>query len=98
MFAPGWNAFGNFAWSEGVATIAAKQGRLSLSDRTDTQRIPPGGTPGYAYGSVRVGWRPCKNLDLFAACENFTDENNRIHGSGINEPGKNFVFGTKVSS
>lgn len=136
MFAPGWSAFGNFAWSEGaveqfdgsvigtypasriqpltaqlglrwesadrkwwaegVATLAAKQDRLSLSDRTDTQRIPPGGTPGYAIGSVRVGWRPCRNLDLFAACENITDEDYRIHGSGINEPGRNFVFGTRI--
>ncbi|MEQ1851118.1 MAG: TonB-dependent receptor [Chthoniobacteraceae bacterium] len=83
-------------WAEGVATIAVRQDRLSLSDRTDTQRIPPGGTPGYATGSVRAGWRPCKDFDLYVACENFTDENYRIHGSGINEPGRNFVFGTRI--
>ena len=84
-------------WAEGVVTIAAKQNRLALSDRTDTQRIPPGGTPGYTVGSVRAGWRPCKNFDLYASCENITDENYRIHGSGINEPGRNFVFGTRIS-
>jgi len=46
---------------------------------------------------VRAGWRPCKNFDLYASCENITDENYRIHGSGINEPGRNFVFGTRIS-
>jgi outer membrane receptor protein involved in Fe transport len=28
----------------------------------------------------------------FAAVENLTDEDYRIHGSGVNEPGRNFVL------
>ena len=62
-----------------------------------SDRRPPGGTHGYSVYTVRAGWRPCPNVDLYAACENITDEDYRIHGSGINEAGRNFVFGTKLS-
>lgn len=92
-----WESEDSKWWAEAVGTIAARQDRLSVLDRLDTQRIPPGGTPGYAVGSIRMGWRPCKGFDLYAACENITDEDYRIHGSGINEPGRNFVFGTKLA-
>lgn len=92
-----WESANGKWWTEGVVTIVARQDQLSLSDTNDTQRIPPGGTPGYTVGSVRAGWRPCRNFNLYAACENISDENYRIHGSGINEPGRNFVIGTKFS-
>jgi hemoglobin/transferrin/lactoferrin receptor protein len=84
-------------WVEGSVTLARHQDRLSLGDRSDTQRIPPGGTRGYHVYTVRAGWRPCDNFDVYAACENISDEDYRIHGSGINEPGTNFVFGTKLA-
>jgi hemoglobin/transferrin/lactoferrin receptor protein len=35
-------------------------------------------------------------LTLTAAVENVTDESYRIHGSGVNEPGANFIFGAQM--
>ena len=92
-----WNSTDSKWWTEGVVTLARHQDRLSLGDIGDTQRIPPGGTGGYAVYTVRAGWKPCANLDVYAACENLSDEDYRIHGSGINEPGRNFVLGTKIA-
>ena len=42
--------------------------------------------------TVRGGWRVWKGLTLIGAIENLTDEDYRIHGSGQNEPGRNFVI------
>jgi len=81
------------AWIEGVVTIADEADRLSSSDLADTQRIPPGGTPGYAVLSLRSGWKIQENLELTLAIDNVTDEDYRIHGSGVNEPGINLIFG-----
>jgi hemoglobin/transferrin/lactoferrin receptor protein len=70
--------------------------RLSAADQSDTQRIPPGGTPGFTVATVRGGWRVNQALQLTMAVENFTDEAYRIHGAGVNQPGVNFVFGAQV--
>jgi len=78
-------------WAEALTTIAAKQDRLSTEDKRDTQRIPPGGTPGYAVFTVRGGWRITPNVSLTVAVENLADEDYRIVGSGLNEPGRNIV-------
>jgi hemoglobin/transferrin/lactoferrin receptor protein len=79
-------------WAEFAATFAEKQDRLSSGDKLDTQRIPVGGTPGYAVFNLRAGWNPCRFASIVAAVENLTDEDYRIHGSGLNEPGRNFVL------
>jgi len=78
-------------WFEGLITISDKQDRLSTRDKLDTQRIPPGGTPGYTVFSIRSGWKINKFIYLSAIFENITDEDYRIHGSGQNEPGRNFI-------
>ncbi|HWN95720.1 MAG TPA: TonB-dependent receptor [Methylomirabilota bacterium] len=83
-------------WAEGVCTLAEKQDRLSEADRSDTSRIPPGGTPGYVVGTLRAGWRINKNASLTAALENVANTDYRIHGSGINESGRNLVLGMDV--
>ena len=57
----------------------------------DLTRIPPGGTPGYAVAHVRLGWHHCRKATIGVALENLTDEDYRIHGSGVNEPGRNFI-------
>ncbi len=80
-------------WVEGVFTVADHQKRLSPTDVTDTQRIPPGGTPGYAIYTIRGGYRVSDTLSVHAAVENIADKDYRIHGSGQNEPGTNFVMG-----
>lgn len=79
-------------WVEGVATLVSSQTRLSTSDLTDTQRIPPGGTPGFTVFTVRGGWRFCENAAMSIAVENVGDRDYRFHGSGSNEPGTNGVI------
>lgn len=79
-------------WAEALTRVAARQSRLSPSDERDTQRIPPGGTPGYAILTLRGGAQVTKNLKLNAAIENVFDKSYRTHGSGHNEPGRNFVL------
>ena len=79
-------------WSEVMATFAENQDRLSPGDAADTQRIPPGGTPGYEVVSLYAGWNVTDTLTLTAALENLGDAAYRVHGSGTNEPGRSFVM------
>lgn len=69
--------------------LAARQDRLSPDDQRDTQRIPPGGTPGYATLNLRTGYDWKGKVKVVAALENVLDEDYRIHGSGYNQPGRN---------
>jgi hemoglobin/transferrin/lactoferrin receptor protein len=78
---------------EALVTVAASQDELSARDVADTQRIPPGGTPGYEVLTVRGGLKLRDALAVTAALENALDEDYRIHGSGVNEPGRNLVVG-----
>jgi hemoglobin/transferrin/lactoferrin receptor protein len=71
---------------------ATEADKLSDSDRRDTQRIPPGGTPGYAVMHVRAGVRVSESVDVSLAVENVFDEDYRVHGSGVNEPGRNAIL------
>ncbi len=87
-----WNAPGDRYWIEGVVRGANNQDRLSPSDEADTQRIPPGGTPGYAVFSLRQGAKINENLGISAAIDNITNEDYRIHGSGQNEPGTSLIL------
>ena len=77
---------------EGLVTITANQDRLSPRDEADTQRIPPGGTPGYTVYTLRAGLEPRANLLVSLALENLTNKDYRLHGSGVNEPGTNVVL------
>lgn len=79
-------------WTELVVTHAEKADKLSAGDRRDTQRIPPGGTPGYTVAHLRFGMEVSPGLHISLAVENLLDENYRVHGSGLNEPGRNLVL------
>ncbi len=79
-------------WVEGILTVANHQKRLSQDDETDTQRIPPGGTPGYAILGLRGGYRVCEHAAVSLAIENLTNRDYRIHGSGQNEAGTNVIL------
>lgn len=79
-------------WCEVVGDMAAKADKLSADDERDTQRIPPGGTPAYAVFAVRAGSRVTRNLDVSLALDNVLNEDYRIHGSGVNEPGRNLIL------
>jgi hemoglobin/transferrin/lactoferrin receptor protein len=96
MLALRWQEPKSRFWTELQYVLAARQDQLSSLDRADVERIPPGGTPGYAVWNLRAGWRACKNFTLTAAIENLSDEDYRIHGSGVNEPGRNFIIGAEV--
>jgi len=76
-------------WIEATARMAAKQDKLPTSDKADTDRIPPGGTPGYAVYGIRGGVNLTKNITLSAGVENITDVDYRIHGSSHNAPRTN---------
>ncbi len=72
---------------------ADKADQLSLRDKSDTRRIPPGGTPSWSIVNIRGGFRFGEKSSLSLAIENLFDENYRTHGSGQNEPGRSLVFG-----
>lgn len=78
-------------WVESSVTAAARQDRLAEAEKTDN-RFPPDGTPAYAVWTARAGYSLREDLDISVAVENITDTEYRIHGSGINEPGRNLVL------
>ena len=79
-------------WLEATLVDAQAQDELSTRDRNDTSRIPPGGTPGYTVLNLRSSWRLSESLNLAVAVENVTDQNYRVHGSGLNETGRNLMI------
>jgi hemoglobin/transferrin/lactoferrin receptor protein len=90
-----WDCPNDKLWAEVLVTAAGDADNLSTSDVADTQRIPPGGTPGYVSVGLRGGYKVTEDLDIWAALENVTNEDYRIHGSGVNEPGINFIAGLR---
>lgn len=90
-----WAALDGDLRVELLAVGAAKQDNLPLRDQLDTERIPPRGTPGYVIGTLRGAWRIHDSLTVTAGLENFTDEAYRVHGSGINGTGRNFLLGAE---
>ncbi len=83
-------------WIEGIVTMVRHQEHLSPADKTDTQRIPPGGTPGFTLLGLRAGYRFCPNAVATLSVENLTNKDYRFHGSGQNEPGTNAIVGIDV--
>jgi len=79
-------------WAEVATILADKADRLSSGDRRDTQRIPPGGTPGYAVVHLRGGLRIGEQLAVTLGVENVFDTAYRVHGSGHTMPGTNLVL------
>lgn len=88
-----WTSEDETWWVEGTLTMVRGQDRLSARDVADTQRIPPGGTPGFTVYSIRGGKELSENLDFFLGLENIFDKDYRNHGSGQNEPGLNAIIG-----
>lgn len=83
-------------WIEGVGTFVRHQEHLGPGDQTDTGRIPPGGTPGFSFFTIRAGYRFCPNASVTLSVENLTNKDYRWHGSGQNEPGTNAIVGLDV--
>ncbi len=91
-----WDDPNQSYWAEGVVRMAADADHLSTRDARDTQRIPPGGTPGYAVLDLYAGGEIDHNTTFRVGIENVFDTNYRVHGSGQNMPGISFVFGVEV--
>ena len=80
-------------WVEVFGTFVGREDDLSLRDRVDTRRIPPGGTPGYTLLNIRGSAEISRNLFISGGVENVSDENYRVHGSGTNSSGINAYLG-----
>jgi hemoglobin/transferrin/lactoferrin receptor protein len=79
-------------WAEGNVLTLRNGDRLSLKDERDTSRIPSDGTPGYLLFGLQAGKSLGGNSSIFIAAENLGDVDYRVHGSGLNGPGRNFVL------
>lgn len=77
--------------AEAYALYATGQDRLSASDRGDP-RINPNGTAGWTTLNARIGWQVNEHLDVALRAENLADKRYREHGTGLDEPGRNFIF------
>lgn len=86
-----WSALSKKVWADASATVVKAQDKLSFGDRADTSRIPVGGTPGYKLLGVRAGYRVNKAFTASAGLENMTNADYRVHGSGVQGPGRNLV-------
>jgi hemoglobin/transferrin/lactoferrin receptor protein len=84
-------------WIEAQGRFTRKQNRLAPRDVTDTQRIPPGGTPGYNIYTLRAFWKIREDFKLSATLDNLTDKAYRVHGSGQNEPGRNLILALETT-
>ena len=79
-------------WGELSILAIGKANELSLKDETDSSRIPSNGTPRFALLGLRGGRSVGENTTLILGVENLGDVDYRIHGSGLNGPGRNFIF------
>lgn len=78
-------------WAEVLYTLVRRQDRINSGDKLDNERIPPGGSPGYKTYGLRAGGSLHEKARLSLAWENLLDEDYRVLGSGVNEPGRNFI-------
>ncbi len=84
-------------YAETLVVRAEDADKLSSGDQRDTQRIPPGGTPSYTVWHLRAGWQVDDRTRLDFGVDNITDVDYRVHGSGSNSPGTNFVVGMTMT-
>lgn len=82
-----WTSLSGQYWATLAVTHAMKADKLSSGDSSDTQRIPPGGTPAYTLVNLRGGVEVSPAVSFTVGLENLLDEAYRTHGSGTNEPG-----------
>lgn len=85
-----WSGDDRFAaslWLRG----ADAQDRLSARDRDDP-RIDPNGTPGWGRIGGRVDYHGLANWHFSLTADNLTDKRYRVHGSGIDAPGRRIAL------
>ncbi len=78
-------------WGEISIFATGKANKLSLKDQTDQSRIPTDGTPSYTLIGLRGGLNIRKHSTIFLGVENLSDQDYRVHGSGLNGSGRNII-------
>ena len=79
---------------ESWARFADAQDRLSARDVRDS-RIDPQGTPGWIVVGARLQKEIATNWRLSIAADNLLDKRYRVHGSGLDAPGRNFMISAR---
>ena len=81
---------------EGWVSSAEAQNRLSDRDIRDV-RINPNGTPGWAIVGTKLTWMPDDIWQVQLVADNLLDKRYRVHGSGIDSPGRNFLLSVRAT-
>ena len=81
------DVFGFGGWLQ----FAAAQDRLSSRDVGDP-RINPDGTAGWATLAASLHWKTLRGLQLSLGFDNILDKRYRVHGSGVDAPGRNLLL------
>jgi outer membrane receptor protein involved in Fe transport len=71
--------------------FAREQSRLSARDQDDP-RVNPEGTAGWLITGVSSSWEFKPGYTVAAALNNIGDKNYRVHGSGIDSPGRSVMM------
>jgi len=77
---------------EGWVRFADGQDRLSARDVRDT-RIDPQGTPGWVVAGAKVQRDFSERWSFSLTLDNILDRRYRVHGSGLDAPGRSLMFG-----
>ncbi len=80
------------AFAEGYMLWATSQDRLSTVEKIDFDKYftDPDGTDGYYTVNFRVGMKLGGWAEINAGITNLLDRNYKLHGSGMNMPGRSF--------
>ena len=81
---------------EGRVRFASDQDRLSARDVSDA-RIDPEGTPGWAVIGARLQKEYAQHWRLSIALDNLLDKRYRVHGSGLDAPGRNLTISARYN-
>lgn len=87
----------NSAWMlESWLNVAGEQRRLSDRDIRDV-RINPEGTAGWALLGTKARWAANENWTVELTADNLLDKRYRVHGSGIDATGRNFLLSVRTT-
>lgn len=87
----------NSDWTvESWITVAGDQDRLSDRDIRDV-RINPDGTAGWASLGAKASWSPNEIWSVDFVAVNLLDKRYRVHGSGIDSPGRNITISVRAT-